>query len=185
MAHITLIRAPFITSTHTFSTVLEPPLGLANIAAALEHAGHSVGLVDSVGEALDQRQPAAHPGLVAYGLSISEIRERIPDDTQAIGVSVMFSQQWPHAEALVRAIHVRWPPTPIFVGGEHATATWEYLLARCPEITACVLGEGEPTAVELAAWVDGKLPLASITGIAFRDGGTPRKSAVRARVAEP
>src|SRR6185369_15820394 len=185
MAHITLIRAPFVTSTYTFTTVLEPPLGLAYLAAALEESGHRVVLIDSMGEALDQRQPAAHPGLVAYGLSIPEILERTPDDTQAIGVSVMFSQQWPHAEALVRAIHARWPDTPIFIGGEHATATWEYLLARCPEITACVLGEGELTAVELAAWVDGKLPLESVGGIAFRDGGIPRKSVARARVAEP
>jgi radical SAM superfamily enzyme YgiQ (UPF0313 family) len=184
VAHITLIRAPFVTSTYTFSTVLEPPLGLAYVAAALEDSGHRVALIDSVGEALDQRQPAAHPGLIAYGLSIQEILERIPDDTQAIGVSVMFSQQWPHAEALVRAIHARCPDTPIFIGGEHATVTWEYLLARCPEITACVLGEGELTAVELAAWVDGKFPLESVAGIAFRDGGTPRKSVVRTRVNE-
>ncbi len=185
MAHLTLIRAPFITSAYTFSTVLEPPLGLAYVAAALEQSGHRVTLIDSVGEALDQRQPAAFPGLVAYGLSISEILERVPDDTQAIGVSVMFSQQWPHAEALVRAMRARWPDTPIVIGGEHATATWEYLLVHCPEITACVLGEGEMTAVDLAAWVDGTLSLESVAGIAFRDGDTPRKSVVRARVAEP
>ncbi len=84
----------------------------------------------------------------------------------------------------MRAIHARCPDTPIFIGGEHATVTWEYLLARCPEITACVLGEGELTAVELAAWVDGKFPLESVAGIAFRDGGTPRKSVARTRVDE-
>jgi anaerobic magnesium-protoporphyrin IX monomethyl ester cyclase len=185
MAHLTLIRAPFITSTYSFSTVLEPPLGLAYVAAALAHAGHRVTLIDATGEALDQRQPAAHPGLVAHGLSIPEILDRIPDDADAIGVSVMFSQQWPHAEAMIHAIHARRPATPIFVGGEHATVTWEYLLAHCPEITACALGEGEVTAVELAAWVDGAMPLASVAGIAYRDGGTPRKSAARARIPEP
>ncbi len=185
MAHLTLIRAPFITSKHTFSTVLEPPLGVAYVAAALEQSGHRVTLVDATGEALDQRLPAAHPGLVAYGLSIPEIVERIPHDTAAIGLSVMFSQQWPHAEALVRAIHAQRPDTPIFVGGEHATGTWEHLLTRCPEITACVLGEGELTAVELAAWVDGKISLDSVAGIAFREGGIARKSAARRRIDEP
>jgi radical SAM superfamily enzyme YgiQ (UPF0313 family) len=185
VAHLPLIRAPFITSTYTFSTVLEPPLGLAYVAAALERAGHRVTLIDATGEALDQRQPAAHPGLVAYGLSIPQIVERIPADTGAIGVSVMFSLQWPHAEAMIRAIHARRPATPIFVGGEHPTVTWEHLLTQCPEITACALGEGEITAVELAAWIDGAMPLEHVAGIAFRDGGTPRKSAPRARVAEP
>src|SRR5262249_14215124 len=49
MAHVALIRAPYITSAHTFSAIIDPPLGLAYVAAALESAGHTVTLVDSLG----------------------------------------------------------------------------------------------------------------------------------------
>lgn len=183
MANITLIRAPHVSSANAYSAILEPPLGLAYVAAALESAGHEVCLIDSQGEALDTRRPAAWPGLIAWGLPIPQIVASIPDDTDAIGVSVMFSQQWPHAEAIVRAVHARWPDKPIFVGGEHATATWEYLLAHCPEITACVLGEGESTAIALADWLDGRQALDSIAGIAMRGPtGQPLETAGRARL---
>jgi hypothetical protein len=57
-------------------------------------------------------------------------------------------------------------------------------LIRAPFITSTYsFGEGEVTAVELAAWVDGKIPLESVAGIAYRDGGTPRPSAQRPRTA--
>jgi radical SAM superfamily enzyme YgiQ (UPF0313 family) len=182
MAKITRIRPPQVSSANAYRAILEPPLGLAYIAAALESAGHSVHLVDAQGEALDTRQPAAWPGLIAWGLPIDDIVARVADDSDAIGLSIMFSQQWPHAEAIMRAVHARWPTKPIFVGGEHATATWDYLLTQCPEITACALGEGELTAIALADWLDGKHPLESVAGIAIRDSnGKPTKTVGRVR----
>jgi len=33
-------------------------------------------------------------------------------------------QEWPHVAGLVRWIHARFPDVPIFLGGEHPTATW-------------------------------------------------------------
>lgn len=185
MAHITLIRAPYITSAHTFSAIVDPPLGLAYIAAALEGAGHQVTLIDSLGLAPQARYPSAYPGLVAYGLTIDQIVARIPPDTDGVGLSVMFSLQWPHAEALLQTIHQRLPETPVFLGGEHGTATWEYLLDHCPELTACVLGEGELAAIELAEWLDGKQALDSIAGLAIRGPDGPRKTVERPRIRRP
>ncbi len=101
-----------------------PPLGPAYVAGALEAAGHRVTVIDALGEAPLARHPSAHPLLVAHGLTIAEIVARIPADAQGIGVSVMFSQQWPHVAAILRAVRAAFPTIPIFVGGEHATATW-------------------------------------------------------------
>lgn len=184
MAHLTLIRPPAVSSPRNHSVDLIPPIGLAYVAAALERAGHQVVLIDALGEAPDQRLPAAHPGLVAYGLTIDEIVERIPASTGAIGVSAMFSQQWPHVEALVEAIARRHPALPIFLGGEHATAAWRYLLDHCPQVSLCVLGEGEQTAVEVAEWLDGTRSLADISGVAVRREGVPAATERRGRVTD-
>jgi anaerobic magnesium-protoporphyrin IX monomethyl ester cyclase len=181
-ARITLIRPPAVSSLHAYSLPIVPPLGPAYVAAALEAAGHHVSVIDALGEAPLARHPSAHPQLVALGLTIAEIVARIPADVQGIGVSVMFSQQWPHVAALLRAVRAAFPRVPIFLGGEHATATWEYLLEKCPEVTLCVLGEGEDTAVDVAAWIAGHGALDGIPGIAFRRDGFAQRTAPRYRI---
>lgn len=182
MAHITLIRPPAVCSRSSFSLCIVPPLGPAYVAAALEHAGNQVAVIDALGEAVSSRYDAAHPSLVAYGLTIAEIVRRIPSDTQGIGVSVMFSQTWPHVEAIVQAIHAHFPAVPIFIGGEHATATWAYLLEHCPDVTLCALGEGEQTAVEIAEWLDGHRAIQDVAGIAYRVDGKPHQNPPRPRL---
>lgn len=185
MARITLIRPALVSTPGSYSVIIAPPLGLAYVAAALEEAGHELAVIDALGEAPTACRPAAHPGLLAYGLSNDEIVQRIPQDTQGIGLSVMFSQQWPHVEALTRAIQARLPHVPIFVGGEHATAAWTYLLEYCPEVTVCVLGEGEICAVDIANWIDGKHPIEDVPGIAIRRNGVPHRNQARPRVRSP
>jgi radical SAM superfamily enzyme YgiQ (UPF0313 family) len=185
VANVTLIRPSRASARGSYSVIVAPPLGLAYVAAALEEAGHRVVAIDAAGSAPDRRGPSAYPGLVAIGLSIEDTVARIPADTAAIGISIMFSQEWPHVEALVRRIHARFPGVPIFLGGEHPTATWSYLLEHCPEVTVCVLGEGEETAVDVAAWVDGERDLASIPGIAYRRDGEPHRTAARQRIRHP
>jgi radical SAM superfamily enzyme YgiQ (UPF0313 family) len=185
LARICLIRPPAISSSHAYSVGIVPPLGPAYIAGSLEAAGHLVSAVDALGEAPDMRRPAAWPGLVAYGLSIPEIVERIPADTEGIGFSVMFSQQWPHVEAIVKAVHARFPKAAIFIGGEHATAAWTYLINQVPEIALCVLGEGEQTALEVAEWMDGKRALETIEGIAYRGPNGATLTSKRARLKAP
>jgi radical SAM superfamily enzyme YgiQ (UPF0313 family) len=185
VARITLIRPPAVTSPGNYSVDLIPPIGVAYVAAALEATGHTVTFIDALGEAPETRRPAAFPGLLAWGLAIDETVRRIPRDTQAIGLSTMFSQQWPHVEALVRAIAQALPDVPIFLGGEHASATWSYILENSPEVSLCVLGEGELTAVDVADWIDGRLALDEIPGIAFRANGTPQCSARRRRLQDP
>jgi len=181
-ARITLIRPPAVSSRHAYSVGIVPPLGPAYVAAALEAAGHEVVVIDALGEAPLARHPSAHPMLVAHGLTIAEIVARIPSDVQGIGVSVMFSQQWPHVAAILRAVRVAFPCLPIFLGGEHANASWEYLLEKCPEVTLCVLGEGEETAVDIAAWIAGQGSLENIPGIAFRRNGLAHRNPPRHRV---
>ncbi len=183
-ARITLLRPPAVASVYAYSVPVVPPLGPAYVAGALEAAGHHVTVIDALGEAPLARHASAYPLLVAHGLTIPEILARIPPDTEGLGVSVMFSQQWPHVAAILRAVRAAFPTMPIFVGGEHATATWDYLLEHCPEVTLCVLGEGEETVVDVAAWIAGRVALDAIPGIAYRRNGRPERTAARRRLSD-
>lgn len=180
--HITLVRPPAISSrfSYTVGTVL--PLGPAYVAAALLEAGHEVAVVDALGEAPFQTGPTSHPHLIYHGLTIAEIVERIDPATDAIAFSVMFSQQWPHVDDIIRAIHERLPDVPIFIGGEHVTGTWEFVLETCAPVTACAIGEGEETMVELAEYVAGRRALSDVKGIACRIDGRPQRTAPRQRI---
>ncbi len=150
MSLIALIRPPTVSSAHAYSVPVTPPIGLAYLAAGLEQAGHRVAIIDALGEAPLQRVETCHPQLRAHGLTIAQVVERIDPATDLIGVSAMFSQEWPNTEQLIRAIRARFAQTPIVVGGEHATAAWDHVLSTCPAVDLCAIGEGEETIVELA-----------------------------------
>jgi len=180
--HITLVRPPAISSRFAYTVGVVLPIGPAYIAGSLLAAGHRVAAVDALGEAPLQRGPTSHPHLIYHGLAIPEIVDHIDPATDAIGISVMFSQQWPHVDQLIRAIHAALPGRPIFVGGEHVTGTWEFVLDSCAPVTACALGEGEETMVELADWVAGNRALSDVAGIACRIDGRAQRTAPRQRI---
>ncbi len=180
---ITLIRPATVSSVHAYSIPITPPIGVAYLAGSLEQAGHRVAIVDALGEAPLQQSDTCHPRLRAHGLSIADIVARIDPATDIIGVSAMFSQEWPHTEQLILAIRERFAQVPIVLGGEHATAAWEHVLATCPAVTLCALGEGEQTIVELAER-GGEGDLAEVAGIAYRCEGRPVCTKRRERMTE-
>jgi radical SAM superfamily enzyme YgiQ (UPF0313 family) len=181
---VSLVRSPTLTSASGVGQDAVPPLGLAYVAAALRAAGHAVQAVDAVGEAVHQYSRVPwHAGSLLHGLRVDEIVDRINPDADVIGVSCMFSVEWPVAEELLTAIRERFPRAPIVVGGEHVTACPEFTLASCPAIDVGVLGEGEETVVELLDAYARDRDLAGVAGIIHRnrDGGVAR-SAPRARI---
>jgi anaerobic magnesium-protoporphyrin IX monomethyl ester cyclase len=186
MTRVTLIRPPAVSSIKAYSVGVVPPIGPAYLAGSLEAAGHEVTIIDALGADPMSRYPGTHPRLALWGLRPEQIIARIPRTTRLIGVSVMFSQQWPEVDALIRAIARELPNVPIVVGGEHPTATWESLLDACPDILACALGEGEDTIVDLANWADPRRLLAKdlsmIPGLAIRQSGKPTLTASRPRI---
>ena len=72
-----------------------PPLGLAYLAATLSEAGHDVTVVDGVGEDPSRLTPLDDPRLLRRGLDVDEVAALVPEDSEVIGVSCMFSQEWP------------------------------------------------------------------------------------------
>jgi radical SAM superfamily enzyme YgiQ (UPF0313 family) len=182
MAIATLIRTPSVVGRFALTLNRTPPLSVAYLAGSLTAAGHEVQVIDAVGEAIGAMHPGYRPDIVINGLSVAEIVARIRPDTEFVGISCLFSHEWPLVRQLVAAIAARLPGVPIVLGGEHATAVPELCLEDAPALDACALGEGEETIVELLDAFAGRKALADVAGIVFRAGDGSRRTAPRSRI---
>lgn len=178
---ITLVYPPMTVNDLKSIPQVQPSLGLGYLAATLRREGHAVRVVDGVGEGIG-RHTDFRPGIWVYGLPVDEIVARVEDDSDVIGVGIMFSNFWPIARELIHALRARFPRATIVCGGEHVTALPELVLHDAP-VDYAVLGEGEETLSELIAHLGGtpgNLPVERIAGLAWRgaDGAlvrTPRR----------
>ncbi|MGH7812497.1 MAG: B12-binding domain-containing radical SAM protein [Candidatus Binataceae bacterium] len=186
MTKVTLVRPPGTKFKSYQQIIVAPPIGIAYLAGSLRAAGHQVSVIDALGEAPFRREPCFNGRWVATGLSIGEIVARIPLDTEMIGVSCMFSQDWPYTRKVIETIRRSFPRALIVAGGEHITALPLFILDTCPEIDVCVLGEGEETIVEVANCVasgaDLSAGLNQLKGTAVRRGGKAVVNPERARL---
>ncbi|MGH7812495.1 MAG: B12-binding domain-containing radical SAM protein [Candidatus Binataceae bacterium] len=181
MAKITLVRPPVLGSNFTIVTST-PPIAVAYLAGSLRAAGHQPVIVDGLGEAPFRRTSCFDGRWTATGLPIDEIVARIPADSEAIGVSCMFSQDWPYAHRIVEAIRRKFPRIPLIVGGEHVSAMPLYILENYPAVDLCVIGEGEEAIVEIADCVASGRDLSQLKGIAIRRDGKAVLTPARARL---
>lgn len=182
MRKVVLIRPHMLIPRYSFTGLTVPPLGLAYVAAALRMHHHEVRLIDSVGEAIEQHV-SHHDDFILHGLSTAQILERIPEGTDFIGVSCMFSHEFPVSRDLVHAIKRRFPKARLLVGGEHVSALPEESIEQCASIDVVVRGEGEGTVVDILSSDCSDEALAAIPGVTWRDRlGTIRSSAARPRV---
>ena len=182
MANATLIRPPSVVARFALTLNRTPPLSVAYLAGSLTAAGHEVQVIDALGEGLEALHPGHRADIVINGLSIAAIVDRIRPDAQLVGISCLFSHEWPLIQRLIAAIATRLPAAWIVCGGEHATAVPERCLEDAPALRACALGEGEETIVDLLEACGGRKPLADIRGIVFRTADGPRRTAPRARI---
>jgi radical SAM superfamily enzyme YgiQ (UPF0313 family) len=138
--------------------------------------------VDGLGENPFQITSLFDDKVMAIGLRSEEIVERIPGTTDVIGVSCMFSQDWPEIRRLIRMVRKRFPSVPIVAGGEHITATSDFTLQSTPEVDVCVVGEGEETIVELAAAIERREAFDAISGLILRGSDGVRSTGPRTRI---
>lgn len=182
MATVCLIRPPMIDLRYMYNTIACPPVGLAYVAASARAAGHTVRVIDAVGEAPDQRVPLNDPRFMARGLTVPQVLNRIPADVDVLAVSCMFSQDWPHVRGILEALRRAFPTTAIVAGGEHVTAMPEFILGE-GTVDHCVLGEGEETFVDLIDALAGGRPTAEVPGVVTRADGAIVRTARRSRIA--
>lgn len=164
---VCLIRPPAAEAFRFASSSITLPLGLAYIAGALRRGGFELNIVDAVGEGPDIRTRYCKGYLV--GLRFEQIVEQISAETDIVGITVVFTHEWPAVVQLIDLIETRFPKATIVIGGEHVTSMPEFSLLTSKADVA-VLGEGEETAVELVHALRNRQPLANVEGIAYRQG---------------
>ena len=165
---VCLIRPPAVETFRFSSLSITPPLGLAYVAGALEAAGQPVHVVDAVAEAPRQHTRYFRGYLV--GLGFDELAARVPADSKVVGITALFTHEWPAIIQLVAAIKRRLPDVPVVLGGEHVTSMPELCLLTS-KADYLVLGEGEETMVELVDALDRSAPMAEMLGIGYRSDG--------------
>ncbi len=165
---ICLVRPPAVETFRFATTSIAMPLGLAYVAAAIEQSGRSVHVVDAVGSAA--RTTSRYFKGYLVGLPLEEIVERIPREVGVIGITVIFTHEWPAVVRLVELIKRERPAARVVLGGEHITSMPEFCL-QTSKADYLVLGEGEETIVELLDALESGGNVADVAGAAYRADG--------------
>ncbi len=163
--HLTLINPPWFFDGRL--EFLSQNLGLAYLAACLREANHEVTIIDSVAEAPSRRTRVRlkYQTVNRWGLSYPKIVQRIPAHTEAIGLSVPFTNNQLIARELSVAIKERLPNVPVLLGGVFpSTLPRDALFSSVDYV---VRGEGERPLVEFA----NKVPAEQIKGLVYRRDG--------------
>ncbi len=168
---IALVRPPVLQlkkSLSAYGAIL--PIGLAYVAAALRRAGHRLQVIDAPGEAIDRVRDVPSPigTLAMTGLAPDEIVARLDADTEVLGVTHMFLHEWPSVRKIAELAKARFPNLKVVLGGENATAFWQWMFRETDAVDACVLGEGEATALALCERLATVGDGAGVPGVAWR-----------------
>jgi radical SAM superfamily enzyme YgiQ (UPF0313 family) len=167
IGQICLIRPPAVESFRFVTTTITLPLGLAYVAAVLEQDGRDVHILDSVAES-PKTKTRYYKG-VLVGLTLEDIAAKVPDEATMVGITVIFTHEWPAVVRLVQLIKQRRPDITVILGGEHVTSMPEFCLATS-EADFIVCGEGEETILELLTAIERETDFHSIDGLGFRKG---------------
>jgi len=146
---VTLIRFALVAPSGDAGTEPTPPIGLAYLAGMCKDADIDVKGIDAAGRNLNKIFKIPKYNLRGNGLEIDEIIKLIDPRTKIIGISSMFSHEWPYVRDCIELVKKNFPNVKIVVGGEHITALPEYCLRDCKAIDYISLGEGEETWLEL------------------------------------
>ena len=153
--------------------VMMQPLGITYLGAVLRDS-YEVRLLDASIEGADEVR-LEPPDFEVRGLSAEGVQERIerfaPD---VLGVSCIFSPQYPLLRETVRRAKARDPELVTVAGGTHPTFLAEQVLSETPELDYVVLGEAEESFPALLRALEAGTGLDEVDGLAYREGGTIR-----------
>ncbi len=145
------------------------PLGIAYLGAVLRK-NYQVELLDATAEGYENLEDLG-TGLVKYGLSFQQIKERISDySPDLVGITCLYSTQYPFVKKICQLAKEFNSEIITVTGGYHPT----FLASECLDIEGdidfIVLGEGEYTLQDLLRQIEMGKELTHVEGIAFRQG---------------
>ena len=180
-SYITLIRPPIIFSAKSYSTPITLPVGISYIAAALKKSNYRVKIIDCVGAGINEIHTTNDNRFKIQGIDVDRSIEMINKDCDIIGISTMFSQEWPHIRRYINKVRDSFPNAKIIVGGEHATAMPEFSLRDCPAIDYIIKGEGELALIQLVYNIRKGIE-DKISGVVFLKDGRYNESLLAPRL---
>ena len=179
---VTLIRLALNVPTNDANTEPTPPIGLAYLASICKQNGVTVHGIDASGRNLNKIFKIPEYKFRGNGLEIGEIINLIDPNTEIIGLTSMFSSEWPYVRDCINLLKEKFPKATIVVGGEHATALPEYNLRDCKGIDYICLGEGEQTWEEIIKRKKLNQDIKDLDGLAFIEDEKFVKTKPRARI---
>ncbi|MGN7612977.1 B12-binding domain-containing radical SAM protein, partial [Magnetococcales bacterium HHB-1] len=167
---VTLVRTPVVFLKGNLANEAVPALAFAYLSAFLRAKDYTPHWVDGTGEGLNQIWPFERfSDCLCQGLTVDEIIQRIPKDSEVIGIHAMFSNEWPVVREITMAIRENFPHAIFVAGGEHITALTEYSLRDCPALDYVVRGEGEENFFNLLEFIAGKQSENTLSSIGYLD----------------
>jgi anaerobic magnesium-protoporphyrin IX monomethyl ester cyclase len=146
---IVLINPPFLFPTLE-EAGLSHCLGLRSLVSYLKSHGHKqVKFIDAFLQGFDYSRPFANGYRI--GLTPEEIAERIPANTELIGLSAPFSHLVPVIHDIAEKIKIRHPHVTLVMGGVYPSVQPELSLTSA--VDYIVIGEGEIAFEKLASGI--------------------------------
>ncbi|MFH1398345.1 MAG: radical SAM protein [Candidatus Omnitrophota bacterium] len=164
--HKIMLIVPAATISSEYSKEIQPPLGLAYIAACLEK-DYQVKILDAACEGWYEERKETN-GFLTYGLDYTQISKRIQDfNPDVVGVSCLFSMQHKNAHRVCQVAKKTNINIITIMGGAHPSVLAEETL-KDDSVDFVVIGEGEQSTKELLDSLRDNKDVSSIDGIAFK-----------------
>jgi anaerobic magnesium-protoporphyrin IX monomethyl ester cyclase len=166
------LLSPQIVGSSTQIRRVQPPLGIACLAATLESAGYkNIQIIDAAAEGYDNI--VTLPGersFIKFGLENDQVIKKLNDfPPDIVGISALFSSQAGCALSLAEAVRESFPNATIVMGGIHASKQFEKILKSSPYIDYIICGEGDLNFPEFVAKIEANESVDSLPGLARRD----------------
>ncbi|MBU1044918.1 MAG: B12-binding domain-containing radical SAM protein [Candidatus Omnitrophica bacterium] len=162
---ILLIQPP-CTLSKSYTKEIQPPLGMAYIAAVLEDK-FEVRILDAAVEGW-HTEIAVSKQEIRYGLSFEQIAARIKEFApDLVGISCLFSMQAHNAHQVGQIAKKANPKIITVMGGAHPTVMAKKVLEDSA-IDYVVIGEGEQIITKLIDCINQKQSVSEIDGLAYK-----------------
>lgn len=166
---IMLINPPGVCGRFSSKTCFLP-LGLAYLGAVLKENDYGISCLDAAIEDFDNEK--YYGPMVAFGLSIDDIKERILETKPCIlGISCIFTNKY-HLVKQIAIVAKEVGVPYVVLGGNHATAMAKEILEAEKSVDFIILGEGERSFLNLVNRLTGRTSerFEKINGLAYRAG---------------
>ncbi len=160
---------PPATISKEYTKEIQPPLGLAYIAACLEK-DYTVKILDAACEGWEQEKKE-NEDYITYGLAFDEIKELIFDfKPDVVGVSCLYSMQYKNAHTVCAIAKEADKNILTIMGGAHPTSLPQETL-QDSNVDDIIIVEGYFSIRVLLDAIRQGESLANIDGLAYRENG--------------